>query len=148
MYARKGALLSLCLLAMMTGAGTGTGFCKEAPAGGIAKERAVAAPVSVKETVEATLESHRGLKIIQENLDVVRHELRRAKAGWGPSVDVVGRAGFSQLSDTTTRPLNADNDMYGASRIGLTLTQPLWDGFATRSRVRTGEAPVRFFKVD
>ena len=30
MYARKGALLSLCLLAMMTGAGTGTGFCKEA----------------------------------------------------------------------------------------------------------------------
>ena len=32
--------------------------------------------------------------------------------------------------------------MYGASRIGLTLTQPLWDGFATRSRVRTGEATV------
>ena len=27
---------------------------------------------------------------MQENLDVVRHELRRAKAGWGPSVDAVG----------------------------------------------------------
>ncbi len=142
MDARKGALLSLCLLAMMTGAGTGTGFCKEAPAGGIAKERAVAAPVSAKETVEATLKSQRGILINHKILDVVRHELRRAKAGWGPSVDVVGRAGFSQLSDTTTRPLNADNDMYGASRIGLTLTQPLWDGFATRSRVRTGEATV------
>lgn len=32
--------------------------------------------------------------------------------------------------------------MYGANSISLTLTQPLWDGFATRSRVRTGEATV------
>ena len=79
---------------------------------------------------------------MQENLDVVRHELRRAKAGWGPSVDAVGRTGASRLSNTTTRPLNADKDMYGANSISLTLTQPLWDGFATRSRVRTGEATV------
>ena len=32
--------------------------------------------------------------------------------------------------------------MYAASGVGITLTQPLWDGFATRSRVRTGEATV------
>ena len=104
--------------------------------------KTVTGEVTVKQTVEDTLQSHRGLKVMQENLDVVRHELRRAKAGWGPSVDVVGRTGASRLSNTTTRPLNADKDMYAANSISLTLTQPLWDGFATRSRVRTGEATV------
>lgn len=98
--------------------------------------------VTLKETVLATLENHRGLKIIQENLDVVRHELRRAKAGWGPSLDATGRAGASRQSDSTTRSYGTDSGMYGASGVGLTLTQPLWDGFATRSRVRSGEASV------
>ncbi len=98
--------------------------------------------VTVRQTVEETLLNHRGLKILQENLDVVRHELRRAKAGWGPSVDLTGKYGASQLSDSTTRSAGSDNGMYPTSSIGLTLTQPLWDGFATRSRVRTGEATV------
>ena len=75
--------------------------------------KTVTGEVTVKQTVEDTLQSHRGLKVMQENLDVVRHELRRAKAGWGPSVDAVGRTGASRLSNTTTRPLNADKDMYG-----------------------------------
>lgn len=66
--------------------------------------KTVTGEVTVKQTVEDTLQSHRGLKVMQENLDVVRHELRRAKAGWGPSVDAVGRTGASRLSNTTTRP--------------------------------------------
>ena len=98
--------------------------------------------VNVRQTVEDTLANHRGLKIIQENLDVTRHELRRAKAGWGPSLDATGRYGMSKLSDSTTRSYGSDDSMYPANSIGLTLTQPLWDGFATRSRVRTGEATV------
>lgn len=49
--------------------------------------------VTVRETVAETIAHHRGLKVIQENLDVTRYELRRAKAGWGPSVDATGRYG-------------------------------------------------------
>lgn len=98
--------------------------------------------VSLRETVLATLHNHRGLKIVQDNLDVVRHELRRAKAGWGPSLDATGRFGANQVSDSTTRSYGTDTGLYGASGVGLTLTQPLWDGFATRSRVRSGEATV------
>lgn len=98
--------------------------------------------VTVKDTVEATLGYNRGLKVIQENLEVTRHELRRAKAGYGPSVDLVGRAGANELSTSTTRSYGADKDMYGNSSIGLTLTQPLWDGFATRSRVASAQATV------
>lgn len=104
--------------------------------------QAINGPVSVRQTVEMTLESHKGIKILQENLEVVRRERDRAEAGWGPSVDLTGRTGFSSLSNTTTRPLGADNKMYGTSEISLTLTQPLWDGYATRSRVRVGEATV------
>ena len=98
--------------------------------------------VTVRETVAETIAHHRGLKVIQENLDVTRYELRRAKAGWGPSVDATGRYGASRLSDDTTRSYGSDKGMYAASGVGITLTQPLWDGFATRSRVRTGEATV------
>lgn len=133
-------LLSAALLAAYP---VGDVFSKEqaAPVQATAGKR-VSGEVTLKESVEATLKSHRGLKVMQENLDVVRHELRKAKAGWGPSVDAVGRTGFSRLSDTTTRPLGADKDMYSANSVSLTLTQPLWDGFATRSRVRSGEATV------
>ncbi len=97
---------------------------------------------TLQDTIKATLQHHRGLRVIQENRDVIVHELQRARAGWGPRADVNGRAGYSQLSDTTTRPLGADEDFYGETGIGLTLVQPLWDGLATRSRVRTAEATL------
>ena len=112
----------------------GIGLSQEKAAAQAYAGKTVTGEVTVKQTVEDTLQSHRGLKVMQENLDVVRHELRRAKAGWGPSVDAVGRTGASRLSNTTTRPLNADKDMYGANSISLTLTQPLWDGL-TRAAV-------------
>lgn len=128
--------LGACVFAgigLFSGEGRRSGICG----------KTVTGEVTVKQTVEDTLQSHRGLKVMQENLDVVRHELRRAKAGWGPERRRPwGVTGASRLSNTTTRPLNADKDMYGANSISLTLTQPLWDGFATRSRVRTGEATV------
>lgn len=99
-------------------------------------------PTTVQNTVEAVLHNHRALKTIQENREVIVHELRRAKAGWGPRVDLNGRAGTSQLSNTTTRPLSADTDFYGETSVSAILTQPLWDGFATRSRVRATEATL------
>ena len=86
-------------------------FSQEKAAAQAYAGKTVTGEVTVKQTVEDTLQSHRGLKVMQENLDVVRHELRRAKAGWGPSVDAVGRTGASRLSNTTTRPLTADKDM-------------------------------------
>lgn len=109
---------------------------------------AAAQPVSsgpattVEQTIEATLRFHKGLKTIQENREVVRHELRRAEAGWGPRVDATGRLGVGNLSDSTTRAAGGDKGMYGTSSVGLSFVQPVWDGFATRSRVRAAEATV------
>ena len=105
------------------------GGTANAPAAPASNAAAASAPVqegavSVRETVAETIAHHRGLKVIQENLDVTRYELRRAKAGWGPSVDATGRYGASRLSDDTTRSYGSDKGMYAASGVGLTLTQP------------------------
>ena len=99
-------------------------------------------PATLESTIEATLRHHKALKAIQENREVVRHELRRAEAGWGPRIDATGRVGVSTLSDSTTRANGGDKGTYGTSSVGLSFVQPVWDGFATRSRVRAAEATV------
>lgn len=98
--------------------------------------------VTVQDTVNATLRSHHSLKAMQENREATVQELHKAKAGWGPRVDITGRGGASQLSNSTTRSYDASKDLYGAGSIGITLTQPLWDGLATRSRVHSAQATV------
>lgn len=112
----------------------------------LATEKTVETPhvpdvVTLKDSIDATLAHHRGLKVVQASLEASRHDLRQAKAGWGPSVDVVGKVGANHLDNNTTRQQGSDSGMYGAHSISLTLTQPLWDGFATRSRVRGREKP-------
>ena len=101
------------------------GGMTNAPAAPTSNAAVTSAPVresavTVRETVAETIAHHRGLKVIQENLDVTRYELRRAKAGWGPSVDATGRYGASRLSDDTTRSYGSDKGMYAASGVGIT----------------------------
>lgn len=96
--------------------------------------------VSLSDTINATLRNHRAIKVIQENREAVQFEVDRAKAGWGPRVDINVRGGINQLSDSSNRSFKTDQGFYGTTSMGATLVQPLWDGFATRSRVRTAEA--------
>ncbi len=93
-------------------------------------------------TVMAVLNSHKSLKSIQENLVVNQYELRRARAGYGPRVDLTGSAGITNINDSTTRLTKNYEYFYGTGEVSLLLTQPIWDGFATRSRVRASKATV------
>ena len=102
----------------------------------------VSSAATVAESVTNTLDYAKTLKSIQQNREVIVHELRRAKAGWGPRVDLSGSTGASRLSDTTSRSLGGDKDMYGYNSISATLTQPLWDGLETRGRVRAAQATL------
>ena len=77
-----------------------------------------------------------------ENREVLDHEVRRAQAGFGPRVDVTGQAGGSVLSDASTRSQNLDSQMWGKVGYSAQLVQPIWDGFATRSRVRTAKSTL------
>lgn len=103
-------------------------------------------PVSVEDSVYGVLRSHRALRGMQENRQVLEHEVRRAQAGFGPRVDVTARAGSSLLSDTSTRAQNLDDQMYGMVGLSAQLVQPIWDGFATRSRVRTAKSTLESVK--
>lgn len=100
------------------------------------------AGVTVNDTVNSTLNYYRTIKAIQENRQAALHEVRRAEAGWGPRVDMEGRAGTEYLSDSTTRVTGSDK-FEAAGSVGATLSQPLWDGRATRNRVFVSEARVR-----
>lgn len=98
--------------------------------------------IPLKESVEAMMRNNHSLKALQENRSAVGHEIDRAKAGWGPRVDATARGGFGRLSNSTTRSYDYDSASPYSSA-SLIITQPLWDGFETRGRVREAEATFR-----
>ncbi|MBQ7585610.1 MAG: TolC family protein, partial [Desulfovibrionaceae bacterium] len=99
-------------------------------------------PLDIEDTVYGVLRSHRSLRGMQENREVLEHELDRARAGFGPRVDLEGRAGGSVYSDASTRAADLDDGMYGYLSVSARLVQPIWDGFATRSRVREAQSTL------
>ncbi len=117
-------------------------FSLSEPAGRALAADSAQGGISVQDTINATISYHKGLKTIQENREAVAYELERAKRGYGPRVDINGAAGVSLLSNSTIRSYNEDEGFYFASRIGATLTQTIWDGFANRSRVRNAQATL------
>lgn len=103
--------------------------------------------ISVTDTIYGVLRHHRALRSMQENRQVLEHEVRRAQAGFGPSVDISGQAGGNLLSDRSTRNEDLDKQMYGIGEISGRLTQPLFDGFASRSRVRSALSTLNSVKA-
>ncbi len=126
-----GALFSLLLATAVTAAETG--YPPPPPAG---------KPLSVEDSIYGVLRNHHNLRGMIENREVLDHEVRRAQAGFGPRVDVTGQAGGSVLSDSSTRNQNLDSQMWGKVGYSAQLVQPIWDGFATRSRVRTAKSTL------
>lgn len=92
--------------------------------------------VTIEDTVNGVLRSHRALRGMRENREVLTHEKRRAQAGFGPRVDLEGRVGPSIYSDASARNQDLDGTVYAYVSLSAKLVQPIWDGFATRARVR------------
>lgn len=104
-------------------------------------------PITVLGTVDGVLRTHRTLRGMMENRAVMEHELTRAKAGFGPSVTVQGQAGASLEDDASTRSRDLNKNFYGTVSASARLVQPIWDGFATRSRVRTAQSTLDSVKA-
>lgn len=102
--------------------------------------------ITVEDSVYGVLRTNRALRGIQENRNVLENEVDRAKAGFGPRVDVTARGGGSVLSDSSTRSRDLDSQMWGMAGVSAQLVQPIWDGFATRSRVRTAKSTLESVK--
>lgn len=103
---------------------------------------AAGAPVTVEDTIYSVLRHHRELRGMQEDREVLKHELTRAKAGFGPSIDLYGTAGTAIINDSSTRRHDLENTFLGVIEGSARLTQPIWDGFATRSRVRSAQSTL------
>jgi adhesin transport system outer membrane protein len=106
--------------------------------------------IHINSTVYGVLRTNHALQGMQENRAVLENELARAKRfGFGPRVDVTGRAGVGRLSDPTTRAQDKTNTR-SVTGISATLTQPIWD-LGAWSRAREAEetlASVRSRVID
>lgn len=106
------------------------------------REKAKGPRLTVNDTVQGVLKNHRTLMSIKENRSAMEHELEKARRGFGPRVDVEAGMGVGVLSDDTSRGMDLDDRMLGVGNVSAKLVQPIWDGFATRSRVRTSQATL------
>lgn len=105
------------------------------------------AALTVYDTIYGVLRHHRELRGLQEDREVMERELKRAQAGFGPSVDIQGNAGTAVINDSSTRRHNKYTHFLGVLEVSAKLTQPIWDGFATRSRVRSAQSTLNSVKA-
>lgn len=103
--------------------------------------------LSVNDSIYGVLRTHRNLRGMLENRNVLTHEVDRARAGFGPRVDVSGKGGWSLYSDASTRSQGLDDRFHTLVGASARLVQPIWDGFATRSRVRSAQSTLDSVKA-
>ena len=98
--------------------------------------------VTVKTAIESAFDHNHHIQALKENRTAVEHEIDKAKAGYKPRIDLNLRYGYGKLDNSTTRQYNLRG--WGPYSSGsLILTQPIWDGGLTESRVRESEATFR-----
>lgn len=100
------------------------------------------APITMDDTIYGVLRHHRELRGMQEDREVMKHELNRAKRAFGPSIDIDATAGTAVINDSSTRRHDLYYRFIGVVDLSARLTQPIWDGFATRSRVRSAQSTL------
>lgn len=90
---------------------------------------------SLKETVTQALATNPELDIVKTDRRAVDQELRQARAARLPSIDLRGAAG-PEWSDNNTTRANPDSDNTRfRTEAQLSLSQMLFDGFATDSEI-------------
>jgi len=96
---------------------------------------------TLEETIEAALDSNPDVGVVQANRNAIDQELRQARALYLPSLDLRAAAGPEYSNSVTTRNRTTRAPGSDASTTlmrwesQLTLTQMLFDGFATQSEV-------------
>jgi adhesin transport system outer membrane protein len=95
-----------------------------------------AGAVTLEDSVRATLETNPEIGVVQANREAIDQELRQARAQYLPSIDLRGAAGPEYTDSPTTRNQRGD-DTETLLRLEsqITLSQLLFDGFATQSEI-------------
>lgn len=96
---------------------------------------------SLQESVYGAIETNPEIDIVKTNRLAVDQELRQARAGYLPSLDFRGAAGPEWSDNNTTRARNGSDTRF-RTEAQLTLSQMLFDGFATQSEVNRQRARI------
>jgi adhesin transport system outer membrane protein len=100
-----------------------------------------AAAGTLEESIEAALRTNPDVGVVQADRKAIDQELRQARAGYFPSIDLRAAAGPEYSNSVTTRnrvtraPGSDASTTLMRWESQLTLTQMLFDGFETRSEV-------------
>lgn len=97
---------------------------------------------TVNDSVLYSLHNHPIIKGFQEYREASYHDVGKARSGWFPKLD--GRVGYGprQYSSPASRVGGYDDDWENRFDGELILTQTLWDGLATASRVDINTAKL------
>ena len=97
---------------------------------------------SVEEAVRAALQTNPDIGIVVENKRAVEFERHQAAAPFLPQLDLRAAAGYEINETETTRDNNSGSVHMPVYQSSLTLTQRLFDGWATDADVRRQEGRV------
>ena len=93
-------------------------------------------PLSLKDVIKKAIQTHPQVKKGQHAQAAARYDIKAAKSGYLPSLDLRAATGWEKVTNTSV--IN-EGDMYrtlNRQESSLTLRQMLFDGFQTSSRVR------------
>lgn len=92
------------------------------------------APADVNQWVALSLENHPTIKQLQTALEIAKLETQKAQAGHKPTVDL--KASYTTLNNNgVAAGSNADSTSNTAT-LGVTLTLPLFAGYAVQNKVK------------
>lgn len=133
LFNRLGAALAGLLLAM--------------PLAGAQPALAQEQTVSINDSVAAALSYNPRLKMLQANHEAIGFELQRARGGYFPRVDLAAGYGAESHSDEFTRSRDIEHNFYDRLEASLRLSQLLYDGQETASRVGVEAAKLDSAKL-
>jgi len=98
--------------------------------------------VRLSDTVTTALEYSPRLKMLQSNQEAIGFERDRARGGYFPQVDVAFGYGIEAHSAPITRANNTEDHFYDRLEGSIRLSQLLYDGKETSSRVAVEDAKL------
>lgn len=98
--------------------------------------------VTPSDTVITALEYSPRLQVLQHNQLAIGHERERAFGDYYPTIDLTVGYGTEAHSDQSTRAANKDHNLYSRGEASLRLSQLIYDGKETASKVGIEDAKL------
>lgn len=95
-----------------------------------------ASATTIEQAVERAITTNPNVLGAEAGVRAAGHDLRQARAGYFPSLDLDTRIGREHTNIKQLSVAGNDEEDFWRRETGVTLSQLLWDGFATRSEVQ------------